>query len=223
MTTTHANPPPAEAPAKYANGAEWMHALGDIPLERVVMDPAPGTATEADLLRMVEAEDRLVELIDGTLVEKPVGFDEALIASMLITLLNIFVLPRKLGSVYGPDATMRMKRNRIRLPDVSFISAARLATLPKPHPSVPSIAPDLAVEVLSKTNTRKEIAQKLQEYFESGTRLAWIVDPRKRTLAVYEGPTEQPARILKENDKVSGDPVIPGFEFTLSEIFAEVT
>src|SRR4051794_7001709 len=139
MTTTQANPQPAAPPAKYANGAEWLHALGDVPLERIVMDPPPGTATEQDLLHLVEAGDRLVELIDGTLVEKPVGFDESLIASLLITALNNFVLPRKLGAVYGPDATMRMKRNRVRLPDVAYISQERLATLPQPHPPIPSI------------------------------------------------------------------------------------
>src|SRR5947207_3710833 len=99
-------PPPAR---KYQNAAEWLHAVGDVPLERVVMDPPPGTATEADLLRMVEAGDRLVELVDGTLVEKPVGFDESVIAGIIVMALNSFVLPRKLGAVTTADATMRMK------------------------------------------------------------------------------------------------------------------
>src|SRR6266536_1289861 len=122
MTTTHANPQPAASPAKYANGAEWLHALGDVPLERIVMDPAPGTATEDDLLVLVERDKRLVELIDGTLVEKAVGFDEAHIASMLIMLLGNFVVPRKLGAMFGEAAPIRMKPGRVRLPDLSFIT-----------------------------------------------------------------------------------------------------
>ncbi|MEO6437515.1 MAG: Uma2 family endonuclease [Tepidisphaeraceae bacterium] len=221
MTATAANPPPAAATAKYANGAEWLHALGDIPLERVVMDPPPGTATEQDLLRLVERDKRMVELIDGTLVEKPVGFDESEIAARLIHYFLAWILPRKLGAVYGEAATMRMKRGRVRLPDVAFISVERLAALPKPHPAIPSIAPDLAVEVLSDSNTRAEIRQKLKEYFESGTRLAWVIDPPTRTIAVYEGPTEEPTRTLAAHDTLDGGDVLPGFTLLASQLFVE--
>jgi Uma2 family endonuclease len=134
-----------------------------------------------------------------------------------------FIVPRKLGAMYGPDTTMRIRRDRIRLPDVSFISAERLAGLPKPHPPVPSIAPDLAIEILGPSNTRKEIQQKLTEYFEGGTRLAWIINPRKRTLAVNEAPTDAPTRVHQEHERVSGGSVLPEFEFTLSEIFAQLS
>lgn len=219
MTTTQASSPRVASPAKFANGAEWLHALGDVPLERVVFDPWPGTATEKDLLVFVERDKRLVELIDGTLVEKPVGWDESQIAMMIGHYLLEWVLPRKLGSVAGADATLRMKGGRVRLPNVAFVSAERLATLPKPHPPIPSIAPDLAVEVLSESNTRVEIRQKLKEYFESGTRLAWIVDPPTKTVAVYEAPTEEPARTLREHESLDGGTVLPGFALAIAEIF----
>jgi Uma2 family endonuclease len=219
MTTAAGNPSRVVPSAKYANGAEWLHALGDIPLERVVMDPPPGTATEQDLLILVERDKRLVELIDGTLVEKPVGLDESEIALIVGHFLIVWVRPRKLGSVYGADGTMRMKHGRVRLPDVAFISAERLAALPKPRPRIPSIAPDLAVEVLSESNTRAEIRQKLKEYFESGTRLAWVIDPPRRTVAVFEGPTEEPARVLSEHETLDGGEVLPGFTLPVSQLF----
>jgi Uma2 family endonuclease len=205
--------------AKYANGAEWLHALGDVPPERIVMDPPPGTATEQDVLRIVEAGDRLVELVDGTLVEKPVGHEESQIAANLVFFLISWVRPRKLGAVTGEAATHRMKRGRVRLPDVAFTSAARMAALPKPRPKIPAIAPDLAVEVLSESNTAAEIKQKLVEYFESGTRLAWIIDPATRSVAVYHAASPGPARVLVETDTLEGESVLPGFSVAVSELF----
>src|SRR3954469_9824320 len=101
-------------PRRFHDAEEWLHALGDIPLSRIVMDPPPGTATEQDLLRLVESEDRLVELIDGTLVEKPMGLLESFIAAQLIRALIDFVQPPNLGFVAGADATLRMKSSRIR-------------------------------------------------------------------------------------------------------------
>src|SRR5688572_26336224 len=146
--------------ARFENGAEWWHALGDVPLERIVMNPPPGTATEQDLLRFVERDKRLVELIDGTLVEKPVGLYESLLAAYLITALNNFVLPRKLGFIMGEAGMMRLFTGRVRIPDVSFISIGRLPSGPVREDPIPSISPDLAVEVLSESNTKREIDQK---------------------------------------------------------------
>ena len=222
MTTTSAHSPRVVPSAKYANGAEWLHALGDIPLERVVMDPPPGTATEQDLLQFVERDKRLVELIDGTLVEKPVGYIESLIAGWLLTALNGFVMPRDLGFVSGPDGTIRMISGRVRLPDVAFVSMNDLPDRRLPREPIPTLAPTLAAEVLSETNTKAEIRQKLKEYFESGTRLAWIVDPRSRTIAVYEGPTEDPARVLTERDSLDGGSVLPGFTLAIIELFSKL-
>jgi Uma2 family endonuclease len=221
MTTTQANSARVASPPKYSNGAQWLHALGDVPLERVVFDPWPGTATEHDLLRMVEADDRLVELIDGTLVEKPVGHEESEIAARLIHYLLSWIIPRKLGSVTGEAGTHRMKRGRVRLPDVAFTAAERMTQLPKPRPAIPSIGPDLAVEVLSDGNTRAEIQQKLREYFESGTRLAWVIDPPTRTVAVYIGPTDKPENVLRENEELSGGVVLPGFTLPVLDLFVD--
>jgi Uma2 family endonuclease len=211
--------PPAFPSRPFRTAAEWLHALGDIPLDRIVFNPLPGTATEADLLQLVERDKRLCELIDGTLVEKPMGLAEGVIAMRLGAHLTLYCDAHQLGIVAGADSTLRMRSSgRVRLPDVLFISFDRLPGRVLPPERIPTLAPDLAVEVLSESNTPAEIEQKLREYFQSGTRLAWIVDPPTRTIAVYHSPTG-PTRILAETDLVDGEEVVPGFTLRVGDLF----
>ncbi|HEY2380530.1 MAG TPA: Uma2 family endonuclease [Terriglobia bacterium] len=207
------------AHVRYDNAADWLHQLGDIPLERIIMDPAPGTATEADLQAFVERDKRLCELIDGTLVEKPAGYLESLIAGWLLTELNVFIGSRNLGYVSGADGMIRMISGRVRVPDVAFVSVHDLPGGVLPRDPIPTLPPTLAVEVLSETNTTAEIRQKLKEYFESGTKLAWIVDPVARTIAVFEHFSEHPARVLRETDTLDGGSVLSGFHLEVSRLF----
>src|SRR3954471_12906703 len=216
--TIAASSPRTAPPGRFNNGADWLHALGGVPLERFIFDAWPGTATEADLLHYVE-RDRLCELVDGTLVEKPVGYVESLIAMQLGRHLLNFCEPRNLGFVSGEASTMRMASSgRVRLPDVAFISADRL---PKSVGRILALAPDLAVEVLSEGNTAAEMEQKLREYFQSGTRLVWFVDPARRCVAVYHAPGA-PARVLQESDALDGEQVIPGFSMPIADLFRNV-
>ena len=223
MRTAAATPlPPTSSfvpPRRFDSAVDWLHALGDVPLHRIVFDPWPGTATETDLLRFVDRDKRLCELIDGTLVEKPVGYWEAQIAMNLAAVLWAYVARHDLGRVSGPDTTLRMpSSDRVRLPDVVFISKARQPTLAV---AVPTLAPDLAVEVLSESNTPGEMNQKMREYFASGTRLAWYVDPIGRTVKVYQS-AEAPMAILAEGDVLDGQDVIPGFTLAVKDLFAGV-
>jgi Uma2 family endonuclease len=206
-------------PRRFHDAEEWIHALGDIPLSRIVMDPPPGTATEQDLLRLVEREDRLVELIDGTLVEKPVGRMESRIAVVLLVALGNFINPRKLGFLAGEAGTLRMKSGRIRIPDISFVSAADVPPGTPPNQPVPMLPPTLAVEIISEGNTPREMQQKAKEYFESGSRLVWMIYPKTRTVEVFEQLQETPTRTLGESDVLDGGTVLPGFNIPVSEIF----
>jgi Uma2 family endonuclease len=203
--------------ARYPNARAWWDALGNVPLERIVFDPVPGTATEADVLRLDDHEDRICELVDGTLVEKTMGFEESLVAARLIELIGAFVRKRKLGVVSSSDGMMRILKRRVRIPDVGFISKARMAKLKKPIQPIPVLAPDLAIEVLSESNTAKEMSIKLREYFEAGTRLVWYVDPKTGTIDVYNAPDSR--RRLGPGDKLTGGSVLPGFSVRVSEIF----
>src|SRR5438552_6952402 len=105
--------------------ADLLADLGDVSPERVRFTPPPGTATEADLLALQSVTDRLYELVDGTLVEKAMGFRESLVAATLIRILGAFVTPRRLGVVAGADATLRLAPGLVRMPDVAFVSRER--------------------------------------------------------------------------------------------------
>jgi Uma2 family endonuclease len=163
--------------------------LGDAPLGRILFDPMPDSVTEADVLRWADGEPRkLVELIDGTLVERAVGFEGSEIAIHIGYLLKGFLRPRGLGRIAGADGTIRLRSRRVRIPDVGFYAYASLPGGTMPAGPIPDLAPDLAVEVLSEGNTPRAMRLKRTDYFGSGTRLVWEVDPSTRTVQVYTDP-----------------------------------
>lgn len=214
ITSTPTAPTPAAPPARWVTVADLLHDLGDIPAERVRFYPHPGTATEADATA-ARGQAYLCELVAGTLVEKPMGAPESFLGGLVLSFLNIFVVPRQLGAVMMPDAQFRMQHGNLRLPDVSF---TRLARLPNPLPQIGGWSPDLCVEVLSPDNTAAEMAQKRLEYFASGTRLVWEIDPRGRTVDVYTAPDV--VTPLGESDVLDGGLVLPGFTLPLGDLFA---
>ena len=204
-------------PTQFATVADLLDRLGDIPAERVRLLPTPGTATEQDVLNVHAREKRLCELVDGVLVEKPMGFNESLVAMRIVILLGAFIEGKKLGVISGESGMVRLLPGLVRIPDVAFLSAEKLPGRKPPLEPIPQIYPDLAVEVLSKSNTRREMAMKLDEYFTVGVRLVWIVDPRKRTVAVYHSPSD--AQVLDETQTLGGEDVLPGFKVQIKQIF----
>lgn len=208
---------PAPAP-RLRSLADLLDRLGGIPPARVRLYPYPGTATEADVVAVEASENRLCELIDGVLVEKAMGFPESLIAGLILTALNNFVLPRRLGVVTGADGIMRLFAGLIRIPDVAFVSRDHLPGGRVPAEPVPQLVPDLAVEVLSESNTEAEMDQKRRDYFRAGTRLVWMVDPRLRVIDVYTSPA-LPVRLVAGQVLDGGD-VLPGFSLDLRGLFA---
>ncbi|HTU19474.1 MAG TPA: Uma2 family endonuclease [Gemmataceae bacterium] len=205
---------------KDATVADVLKQLGDIPPQRVRAHPAPGTATERDVLHILDHENRLCELVDGTLVEKPMGVLESCLAGDIICLLGSFVREQDLGIVTAPDGTLRLMPGLVRMPDVAFISWNQLPKRKYPNEPIASLFPDLAVEVLSESNTRGEMKRKLKEYFLSGTQLVWIVDPIQRTVDVYTAPDRFTR--LEEGEVLDGGGVLPGFELPLKQLFARV-
>ena len=165
--------------------ADLLESLGGIPARRVLFNPVPGTATERDLIEINNRGGRRYELVDGTLVEKAMGFDESLLGFFLGGALLDYLKAHDLGKPVGADAMMRLFPGLVRIPDVAFISWGRYPKSKRRRGEIPTLAPDLVVEVLSKGNTRKEMARKLREYFKAGVRLVWYVDPGKRTVRVY--------------------------------------
>ncbi len=200
--------------------ADLLRRLGGISPSRVRMNPLPGRATEKDVLAIHAREGRLFELVDGVLVEKAMGFLESRVGMILGTLLEMYAKQHNLGIVVGSDGMMRLLPGKIRMPDVAFLSWAHFPDRVLPSEPVPELAPDLAVEVLSKGNTRAEIALKLREYFQSGVRLVWIIDPRKRIARVHTAPKQWTT--ITEEEALGGGEILPGFQVTLRELFAEL-
>ncbi len=201
--------------------ADLMHRRGDIPLERIIVRPPPGTATEKDVLKALEApRKRLCELVDGVLVEKPRGATESLLALYVGRKLDAYAEEHDLGVVLGADGPLRLRRGLVRLPDISFISWDQIGGDQFPEHAIAGLYPDLAVEVFSKGNTKKEISRKLGEYFAAGTRLAWIIYPRTEKAEVYLSLTE--FRILSKSQTLDGGDVLPGFTLPLKQLFGRL-
>lgn len=198
--------------------ADLLHDLGDISPERVRMRPAPGTATLRDLVDHNERKrGPLCELVDGTLVEKPVGYAEGVLAIWLGHLLYEFMGSRDLGVIAGADGGLRLRAGLVRLPDVSFIRRERFPGGVIPDDAYPALPPCLAVEVLSPSNTPGEMARKREDYFRTGTELVWQIDPRTREVEVFTAPDV--STILRGGDTLDGGPVLPGFALPVSRIF----
>jgi Uma2 family endonuclease len=201
--------------------ADALKQLGHVSPRRIRMNPAPGTATEKDVIRIQTRTDRLYELVDGILVEKVMGYPEAHLAMFLGRQLGNFAEDEHdLGIVSGADSTLRLMPRLIRIPDVCFVSWDQLPTREVPSEPIPDLAPDLAVEILSEGNTKGEMARKLKDYFLAGVRLVWYVYPDKRTVEVYTAP-DQCTR-LDINDTLDGGDVLPGFRLPLKKLFARV-
>jgi Uma2 family endonuclease len=205
---------------KGATFADALKQLGDIPPHRVRLGPLPGKATERDVLKILDHENRLCELVDGTLVEKPMGTLESFLAVDINRWLGNFVEEQDLGALTGPDGTLRLMPGLVRMPDVAFISWKQLPNRKYPNEPIASLIPELAVEVLSESNTRGEMERKLREYFFTGTQLVWIVDPIQRIVDVHTAPDRFTR--LKEGEALDGGDVVPGFQLPLERLFAWV-
>jgi len=178
--------------------------------------------TETPLLTIEEFE-RLpddgmrMELVRGQVVrEPPAGFEHGAIGIDLGAMLRQFVKKQALGKVVGADTGFVLfdEPPTVRAPDVAFVALDRLTFDPRRF--VP-FAPDLAVEIVSPSNTVSEIHGKVMDYLDAGTRAVWVVDPGSRSVTVYRARDH--VQWLTGDDDLEGEPVLPGFRLRLSEVF----
>jgi len=162
------------------------------------------------------------ELWDGELQKVPsAGIEASDIAGWILTLLNYFVRPRRLGAVSGADGTYVLARDpdTVVAPDVAFLRRERFPGGARPRGYSP-VPPDLAVEVISPTDRPGDISRKQGRYGRAGVPLVWWVDPTCRVVTVYRDGNLD--RAYGENDELDGGEVLPGFRLAVAEIFAEV-
>jgi len=169
------------------------------------------------------------EVVEGVLVRVVGSGDLAtIIAGIILTALNVFVRPRRLGRVTGADGVYKfLGAETGLLPDVGFYGASSFSLVTDRRKPVP-FAPELAVEVASSDQDVLGMAAKARRYLRGGTRLVWVVWPDARTVDVWHPGDLRPrhedmrpsmTKRLDNGDALHGEDVIPGFSQPLSDVF----
>ncbi len=177
---------------------------------------APRLWTGEELNRLPEGWR--YEIDEGELViMPPAGWEHGDVAMGVGSILRRFVRERHLGTVVAADTGFRLRRDpeTLRAPDAAFVSNDRIALIAD-RKGFSEVPPDLAVEVLSPSNTRVDMKRKVEQYLAAGVRSVWILDPDAGALTRYR-PGEAPA-ILDDPAAVVEDPVLPGFGCRLAEL-----
>ena len=161
-----------------------------------------------------------MELIRGEVIQlSPAGGEHGIVAQRIGAKLFVHVEANRLGVVCAAETGFTIARNpdTVRAPDASFISKERIGDMKPPKKFWP-FAPDLAVEVVSPSDTAEAVQDKVRSWFAGGTRMVWVLYPTPRTVHVYRSPTD--VQILQVGDTLSGEPVVPGFACSVADIFA---
>lgn len=169
-------------------------------------------ATEEDLLR-TPRDGQKYELVDGEIRVSPAGYRHGRVCMRLALRLGAFVEERHLGDLFDSSTGFRLPGGNVRLPDVSFVAKGRLVG---DADGFGDLAPDLAIEVLSPNDRSRQVLDKVGEYLQAGVPLVWVIDPKRRTAAVYRSLTD--VRRLGPEDSLDGEDVLPGFRCGLADV-----
>jgi Uma2 family endonuclease len=120
------------------------------------------------------------------------------------------------GEVFNPDNLFVLGPNIKRAPDVSFLRSERAKQI-DPNADIPG-APDLAVEVLSPTDTVSAMRRKIRQYFAAGAQCVWIIYPETREVEVWRQPS-QAQKVLQETDVLEDTDLLPGFTLRVGALF----
>jgi Uma2 family endonuclease len=161
------------------------------------------------------------ELVDGELQNMAnSGIEHGYIASTLIFWLMGWVRSAELGIVLDSSTAFTMKSGNRRSPDVSFLAMSKLKGIPRLPKGYWNGAPDLAVEILSPTNTIAEMNQKILEYFENGTKVVWLIHPDQKFVMTYHQPLPD-RQLLLMGDFLSEPDLFANCQLPVSELFAQ--
>ena len=166
------------------------------------------------------AQGKRTELVRGDLVVMaPAGGRHGHIAHRLSLFIGNHVLEQNLGQVFAAETGFLIRRDpdTVRAPDVAFVAAGRLSDGELP-PGFLELPPDLAVEVVSPSDSSAAVRDKVRDWLEAGTPLVWVVYPDSRSVTVHRqgGQPQQ----LSETDSLSGAPALPDFAVPVRDLFA---
>jgi Uma2 family endonuclease len=180
---------------------------------------AAGTTTAEELFKLQDDGYRH-ELVRGDLRKMtPSGFEHGAVVVNLTVPLGQHVKAHRLGVVCGAETGFVLARNpdTVLAPDVAFVRQDRLGATGRPTAFWPG-APDLAIEVLSPSDTTSAVEEKVTAWLSSGAMAVWVVDPKRRTATVHQAGSRP--RTFAEDETLDGDPIVPGFRLPVREIFA---
>ncbi|MGV0025468.1 Uma2 family endonuclease [Phormidesmis priestleyi] len=178
------------------------------------------TLTIADLQAFQSQHpDYQLELVEGKIiVMSPSDFISEEIIGRLVTFLNNWVLPRKMGRVTGSGAGYIMPNSDLRAPDVSFVRTERLRRSPR---SFVELVPDLVVEVRSASDNMKPLREKIQKFLELGAQVGIFINPDKHEVEVYR-PNSDAVELLRDGDFLTIPELLPGWEIAIVELWSPV-
>ena len=174
--------------------------------------------TVAEFWAMPEDPGHRYELVDGELVDMDGAPRHGRMTGYIFRLVDEHIARAGLPLDAGAHTGFRLGPHTLRFPDVHITAWARMAAYDESAGGFPPFAPDVAIEVVSPSNSPSELARKTAEYFANGTRAVWIVDPEPRTVVIRR--PGQPMQVLRGDDMLYGDPEIPGFACRVADIFA---
>jgi Uma2 family endonuclease len=175
--------------------------------------------TADELLRMPDDGFRY-ELVKGALLRMPLnGVEHGAVTMALASPLYQYVKANDLGKVYAAKTGFKLQSDpdTVRAPDIAFVCKRRIQETAR-LTGFRGGAPDLVVEVMNPDDKKRDVAEKISEYFAGGARFTWVVNPEFKTVAVYRSPLD--ATTLTEKDSLDGGHVVRGFQIAVAEIFA---
>ena len=174
--------------------------------------------TVAEFWAMPEDPGHRYELVDGELVDMDGAPRHGKITGELFLFLRLHIRDTGLPMEVGVSTGFQMGPSTLRVPDVQVTSWERMAAYDEDAGGWPPFAPDVAIEVVSPSNTPAELDRKTTEYFANGSRAVWIADPTPRTVSIRR--PGRPELVFAVGDVLSGDPEIPGFTCPVADVFA---
>ena len=175
---------------------------------------APGPFTPEDVIAL--ENEALYELVNGYLVEKPMSLLSNWVGGRVAFYFNGYFEKNPVARVY-PETTFKCFPNnpdQIRRPDVAVVLLSALPGFPDGHALV---RPDIAIEVVSPSDTVYDLDEKLADYEQAAIPLVWVLNPKSRKVRVHR--PDAAVEFLADGDTLTADPVLPGFSVKVSDLF----
>jgi len=189
-----------------------------------VQQTAPLTINTIEELDELDDLPERFEVIEGVIVEMPsTNWRHTVVSRRIFRALLLWLEVNPIGELAGADGGYVISRDPLTtlVPDISFISRDH-APASDAVDHTPVGAPDLVVEVLSPSDRNTRMNRKVTTYLNAGAALVLVVDPIAHMVTVYSADRPGMSQILRENDRLDGEDVLPGFQLPLEEVFAPV-